>query len=234
MKHTAAARRRGRPIDTQLVAQRREDILNVAARLFAKHGYAETDTQLLADKLQVGKGTIYRYYPSKAILFHAAVARGMDRLRERIERDTAPIADPLERIQQAILSFLLHFEEDQYLAELFVQELACFKDKRKPAYFAHHDLYAAPWRELYRSMIAQGRVRPLPETPQYNVVHELLYGTIIANHALGRRDSARDQARRIIDIVFHGILPRSERHANGATPPANNHQPLRNKRKHLQ
>ena len=227
----AIARKRGRPIDAVLAAQRREDILDVAARLFARHGYVETDTQLLADELGVGKGTIYRYYPSKAELFHAAVARGMDRLRLRIDRDTATIADPLERIRQAILSFLLHFEDDPHLAELFVQELACFQSRRKPAYFAHHDQHAKPWRELYRGMIAQGRVRPLLEDPGYNVVNELLYGTIIANHALGRRGSARDQARRIIDIVFHGILTDAERAANDNAHAANNHQPSRPRRR---
>jgi AcrR family transcriptional regulator len=223
-------RKRGRPVDARLITQRREEILDVAARLFARHGYAETDTQLLADQLRVGKGTIYRYYPSKAELFHAVVARGMDRLRERIDRDTTTIVDPLERIRQAIHSFLLHFEDDPHLAQLFVQELACFKSKRKPAYFAHHEQHAEPWRELYRGMVAQGRVRPLLELPGNNVVNELLYGTIIANHALGRQGSAKDQARRIIDIVFHGILTDAERRRNSQTAVTNNHYSPRNKR----
>ncbi|HQR05982.1 MAG TPA: TetR/AcrR family transcriptional regulator [Gemmatales bacterium] len=214
------ARKRGRPVNLEHRDQRREEILDVAEKLFARHGYAETDTQMLADALRVGKGTIYRYYPSKARLFHAIVNRGMEQLRQRVESDVSPVIDPLERIQQAISSFLLHFENHPQLAELFVQELACFKKGNKPAYFAHHDMHIGPWRELYRQMIAQGRVRSQLDHPEHDVVNDLLFGTIIANHALGRRGSARQQAKRIIDIVFHGIVTDAERsRANNVNQP---------------
>ena len=55
----------GRPKDEGLQARRTEEILAAAARLFARLGYTDTDTQALADELQVGKGTLYRYFPSK-------------------------------------------------------------------------------------------------------------------------------------------------------------------------
>ena len=57
----------------ETLCRRREEILAAAIHLFAVHGYAGTDTQLLADKLQVGKGTLYRYFQSKEDLFLAAV-----------------------------------------------------------------------------------------------------------------------------------------------------------------
>ena len=50
---------------------RREEILDVATDLFAEFGYSEAVTKDLADRLQVGKGTIYRYFPSKRELFLA-------------------------------------------------------------------------------------------------------------------------------------------------------------------
>jgi AcrR family transcriptional regulator len=56
-------------VDPDLGARRRQEILDAAARLFAKHGYSQTDTQVIADELQVGKGTIYRYFPSKGRSF---------------------------------------------------------------------------------------------------------------------------------------------------------------------
>jgi len=45
--------------------RREEEILEAAAIFFAECGYSEADTQTLADRLGVGKGTIYRYFPSK-------------------------------------------------------------------------------------------------------------------------------------------------------------------------
>ena len=78
-------RKPGRPVDRGLRARRREEILDAAAKLFARHGYPETDTQVLADLLGVGKGTIYRYFPSKHALFLAAADRVMRRLREVVD-----------------------------------------------------------------------------------------------------------------------------------------------------
>ena len=37
---------------------RRDEILDVATELFAANGFSDTVTQLLADRLEVGKGTI--------------------------------------------------------------------------------------------------------------------------------------------------------------------------------
>ena len=78
----ASLRRPGRPADPTLADRRREEILDAAVKLFARHGFTETDTQILANKLQVGKGTLYRYFPSKEELFLAAVDRVMRQLQQ--------------------------------------------------------------------------------------------------------------------------------------------------------
>lgn len=191
--------------------RRQEEILAGAARLFAQHGYVQTDTQMLSDTLGIAKGTIYRYFPSKAKLFHAVVDRGLERLRKRVEEDAGSINDPLKRIEQAIHSFLEHFSREPELVELFLQEMAFFKRRHKPAYFTHHELYAGPWRELYQSLIQAGRVRELRDAPDYHAVNDLLYGTIIANYVSGRRVHHSEQAHMIIDLLFHGMLTDAER-----------------------
>src|ERR671938_1232152 len=95
-----------RPADEALWASRCEEILDAAARLFARHGYADTDTQLLADELGVGKGTLYRYFPSKRDLFLAAADRVMRQLRGQIDAAIEGIDDPLDQIAAAIRSYL--------------------------------------------------------------------------------------------------------------------------------
>ena len=48
-----------RPESPPLVASKgREAILDAATALFAQHGYNDADTQALAEKLGVGKGTL--------------------------------------------------------------------------------------------------------------------------------------------------------------------------------
>src|SRR5437899_9926494 len=85
---------------TSLWASRREQILDAAAELFARHGYADTDTQLLAEKLGVGKGTLYRYFPSKRALFLAAADRVMRRLHDCIEESIKDVEDPLDQVAE--------------------------------------------------------------------------------------------------------------------------------------
>jgi AcrR family transcriptional regulator len=207
----AARNAPGRPRDEALQSRRRGEILDAAAPLFAERGFANTDVQVLADLLQVGKGTIYRYFPSKADLFLATVERGVRRLHEAIEARVADVADPLEQIVVAIHAYLEFFDAHPALVELFIQERAQFKDRKTPTYFAVHAANVGPWREMYQRLAQEGRVRDLPQTEDQEVVHDLLYGTILANYFTGRRSSHAEQAQNIVDIVFQGILTDSER-----------------------
>src|SRR5713101_862818 len=108
------------PSDLNRFARRQDEILDTAAKLFAKHGYAETDTQLLADELGVGKGTLYRYFPSKQDLFLAAADRVMRKLREEIDASIAGIEDPLEQIAAAVRAYLAFFGEHPECVELLM------------------------------------------------------------------------------------------------------------------
>ena len=135
-------------LEENLPRARREEILDMATALFAQHGYSDTITQELAEKLQVGKGTLYRYFPSKRELFLAAVDRVMRRLRERVDAGLAGIEAPLERIAQAIRGHLAFFAEHPEYVELLIQERAQFKDREKPTYFEHRDCNVERWRSV--------------------------------------------------------------------------------------
>ena len=89
---------------------RREEILEAATRLFAELGYDQTDTQRLADDLGVGKGTLYRYFPSKRELFLAAADRVMNQLLDRLRAATEGVADPLDGITRAVRTYLDFFD----------------------------------------------------------------------------------------------------------------------------
>src|SRR6059058_4216308 len=110
-----------RPVDQALWANRTQQILDAAARLFAEHGYADADTQLLADELHVGKGTIYRYFPSKRELFLAVADRAMHRLREEVDAAIADVEEPLERVAKAIRTYLDFFTDHPQYVELLIQ-----------------------------------------------------------------------------------------------------------------
>ena len=192
-------------------SSRREEILDAATDLFAQFGYSDAVTQDLAEKLQVGKGTIYRNFPSKRDLFLAAVDRVMRRLRVHIDSTIEGVVDPIDRIASATRAFLGFFEQHPKYVELLIQERALFRDRTTPTYIAHRERNKLRWHDLYRDLIAQGRIRAMDVEQISTVFLDLAYGTIFTNYFAGRTRSADEQAGHILDVVFHGILGESER-----------------------
>ena len=130
----------------------------------------------------------------------------MRRLRERTEAATAGVEEPLERVKRAIHAYLGFFAERPQCVELLIQERAQFKNRKKPTYFQYREVWVQGWRDLYRDLIAEGRVRDVPVERITDTIHDLLYGVIFTNYFTGPRKPADEQARDVTDIVFHGIL----------------------------
>ena len=185
---------------------RREEILDAATDLFAQHGYNDADTQALADRLKIGKGTIYRHFHCKKDLFLAAVDRVMRRMQEAICISAEEIGDPLDRLAVTLRAYLDFFANHPKYVELLIQERALFRDRETPTYFAYRERNFARWQEVYRSLIAEGRLRDLPAERITMVVGHLVYGTMFTNYFAGQQASSETQAREILDIVFLGIL----------------------------
>jgi AcrR family transcriptional regulator len=216
----AAPRKRGRPRDPLLPARRREEILAAATRLFAGRGYPGMDVQRVADALEVGKGTIYRYFPTKRTLFLNCV----DRLMQLLVAEMADIAgaptDPIDRIAGAVRSYLAFFDRHREFVELLIQERAEFKDRRQPTYRRYLQKGLAPWKPFYRRLIARGVVRRIPVDRILNVTGDVLYGTIFTNLFAGRTQPFEVQARDILDILFSGILADRARRRRDGRPAA--------------
>jgi len=190
---------------------RREEILETATGLFAEHGFSDAVTQALAERLGVGKGTIYRHFPSKRALFLAAADRVMRKLQEQVNASIGGIDDGLERIERAIATFLQFFAEHPAFVELLVQERAYFKDRKRPTYFEHREVNIERWRQVYRDLIAAGRVRDIPVEQITNVVSNVLYGIMVTNLFNGQPKPSDVQAKEILDVVFLGVLTEPER-----------------------
>lgn len=65
---------------------RRDSIIAVAAEVFAQEGYGATSMSTIAGQLGGSKATLYKYFPSKEVLFEAV-------MQQRCERVLAPLRD---------------------------------------------------------------------------------------------------------------------------------------------
>ncbi len=187
----------------------RERILATATAVFARDGYHDTDLQVVADALGIGKASVYRRFPSKEELFLAAVDDGMRRMKRSVDAAIERIVDPLEQISSAVVAYLAFFDAEPELVELLILERARFKDRKKPTYFEHREANVHRWRALYERLMLEGRVRRMPLDRITDVLSNLVYGTMFTNHFAGRTKPFEDQASDILDVFLRGVLAKS-------------------------
>jgi AcrR family transcriptional regulator len=159
----------------------------------------------------VGKGTLYRYFPTKEALFLAALARGVERLHAAVDASTEGIGEDIARLEAAIHAYLGYFADHPELIELMILERAAFKGRDKPVYFAHKERYRQQWRELYRKLMKAGQVRTMDPATMSTFIGNLLYGTVVTHHFTGRSATLREQAGLLIGVLHHGVLSAQER-----------------------
>ena len=102
---SAPAPRRGRPPIPGL----RETILRSAADVFARRPYHAVLMDEVAEASGVGKGTLYRYFPSKRDLFLAVTFDGIEELRAAVEVIAAGPDDTARKLERIVRCMLAHF-----------------------------------------------------------------------------------------------------------------------------
>lgn len=192
--------------------ERRRAIMESAARLFAREGYAGCDMEAVAADCGIAKGTVYLYFPGKQELFLACSDWGMRQMQEAVLNAAQGDDDPFDRIARAVRAYLLFFDEHPEYVELLIQERALFKDRKRPTYFEYREANIGYWRDLYSDLMRQGRLRSdIVVERLVDSIGSLLYGTMFLNHFVGRRVPFEEQYQTLLKIMFEGILSDGER-----------------------
>lgn len=185
---------------------REEEILAESTRVFARNGFRATDVQVIADSLGIGKGTIYRIFPTKQSLFLACADRAMRRLQGVIHEDSNAVVDPMDRLKAAIKAYFRFFDANPEAIELIIQERAEFKDREKPTYFEHRDRNIAPWVELFEALIADGLVRPMKPEKITNFISHQLYGKLFTHYFTRTKRPLVKDTDEVIEFLCHGFM----------------------------
>ncbi len=86
--------------------KKRTEILQAASDVFARKAFHEVRTDEIAEEAGVGKGTLYRYFPTKDDLFYASVLAGFDELErvlESLRNRNDPPADTVAQLAREVL-----------------------------------------------------------------------------------------------------------------------------------
>ncbi len=88
-------------------------ILEAAESVFAKKGFYPTTVEEIAQKADLGKGTIYLHFENKKDLFLSVIERKLDILFKKIERGIKEGRSSAEKIRLAIEIHLKFLEKNR-------------------------------------------------------------------------------------------------------------------------
>jgi AcrR family transcriptional regulator len=90
--------------------ERRRQLLERGAELFAHHSYDELSMREIARKAGISKPLLYHYFPSKRAFFEATLVQAAAELRARTEPD--PTLPPLDQLRGSLEAFLELIDEN--------------------------------------------------------------------------------------------------------------------------
>ncbi len=114
----------------QLKEQRAAEILDAAARVFAKKGYQRATTREIAAEAGVAEGTIYNYFERKRDLLIAMASRLAMESLEQIKA-LPPVEDEREYVAAIVTSRFELFLENIDLARVLMLEMLVNDDLRQ-------------------------------------------------------------------------------------------------------
>jgi AcrR family transcriptional regulator len=178
-------------------------IVQCAAEIFSQREFHEVLTDDIAQRLGIGKGTIYRYFKSKEELYLAAIAEGLNGLHAAVTtvlQQDAPLETTIEAVVRTMITYfwrqrdffvLVHRIEPKLKAE----ERADWQNRR-------NEVVGMVRRVLERSR-TRGEIGPLDT----RLAVEVLFGMIRAA-CLYRTDSDRPEEliRQVTAIFLRGLI----------------------------
>lgn len=184
--------------------ERRDQILRCAIARFAAEGFDKALLDHVAADTGCAKGTLYNYFCTKEEVFTAATDLVMRELIARTQSSTSE--DPLERIEHGIRAYLKFFDEHPDYVELLIQERAGFRSRAGATYFQYCDAHADRWRSEFAALMRDGRVRKMPPDQPFQLIGDLLYGSVFTTRMAGRHQSLATRADHIMDLIYNGLL----------------------------
>ncbi|MHC1559141.1 TetR/AcrR family transcriptional regulator [Actinomycetospora sp. C-140] len=108
-----------------------QELLDTAARTFARKGYRSATLQDIADEFGVLKGSLYHYIRSKDDLLYEVIRGVLDVGLARLREQAAVDLDPVERLRAIIRAHVLHLVDNRVGTTVLLHEFAQLSAERQ-------------------------------------------------------------------------------------------------------
>ena len=187
--------------------QTEERLLDVAADMFSKHGYAGVSMRHIAREMGITQAAIYHHFPSKDALYIAAVTFVFEQHTLEISEQMSPIYNPAQELELMVSAMLEAMEEDPRFRRIYLRELLD-GDEQKLAAIAE-SAFPTFYEPLYELMgeLAPGSDRQLHILSLAGLVFHHLEARKIdphLPHAAKGKTSIPVLARHITNLFLNG------------------------------
>ena len=183
--------------------ERKQQLLDHAAELFAERGYADTRVIDIVRAAGVAKGLFYWYFENKEAVFRDLIEHTRLQMRLHQEQAIDPNADPLTRLRQGTEASVLFIGQHRRLYSIF--EIESLDSNLTGVLREGSDVHIHDTAKHVRAGIAAGIIRD--EDP-YVLAH-FIVGTVsylAHHHRLGRIPvTIEELARSVGRLVIRGV-----------------------------
>ncbi|MCV7176056.1 TetR family transcriptional regulator KstR2 [Mycolicibacterium sphagni] len=191
---------------TEPPVSRREELLVLAATMFAERGLRATTVRDIADSAGILSGSLYHHFKSKEQMVEEVLRDFLDWLFERYEQIIATEPNPLERLKGL---FMTSFEaiEDRHAQVVIYQDEAKRLSSLPQFDFveARNKEQRKMWLDLLNEGVKQGYFRPDIDV---DVVYRFIRDTTWVSvrwYQPGGPLTAEEVGRQYLAIVLGGI-----------------------------
>ncbi len=141
---------------TQRGKERRQQLMDHAAELFAARGYHPTSVADIVESLGVGKGVFYWYFSSKEELLTEILKASHQDLRRRQQQAIVDEPDPVLRIELGIRASMQWFYEHRKFFTIF--QFAASDERFAPALRRNQEVAIADAVRHIKDGIVEGAI----------------------------------------------------------------------------
>jgi TetR/AcrR family fatty acid metabolism transcriptional regulator len=202
----AASARRLAAVKAAPVPDKRDAILRAAVKVFARHGYFQSQVADIARVAGVAAGTVYLYFRSKDDLLVSIFDRTMKDAIEEGRAALAGVADPADRLRRIARLHLERLGRDRDLAVVVQVEL------RQSIKFMERfsSTHLQDYLNIIRRTIADGQAAGVFRSDvSANLAAKVFFGALdemATNWMLSRRKYALSgDADAVVDLIIGGL-----------------------------
>jgi AcrR family transcriptional regulator len=188
---------------------RREEILAIAAELFARKGIKATTVREIGDAVGVQSGSLYYHFDSKDTMAREILMDFLTAIQDRYAKALAETRDAADALRQLILASLQLTREKPHATTIYQNELAYLREdpRFREVQAASADVRRA-WLDVIERGVAEGTFR---DDVSPKVFHRLVRDAVWLSgrwHHAEDDHSAEQLADDITSIFLHGFAAR--------------------------